>query len=285
MINNLSISTVAYSGHSIESALDSICSLGVYNVELALIEGAIYDWREDSLSEANVEYISELLNQRKMSCTSLAAHCHMTLENCDELILKRIKLAKLLDCKRLILYAPRDGTLSQFQRAASRAIASAEALAIRMLIENVGDQQPYVLNDSSDFESVINAFSSGALGINFDPGNLASHRPYNDLLHCSVRSLDVAEHIHIKDLVRQDDSYQFCVIGEGICRYQELFRHVATRRAMPFFSIEAPFSLIRRENGQAELKPKGEILSLEEINNRLRASIDNMMEYYCQANG
>ncbi|MGR5140207.1 sugar phosphate isomerase/epimerase family protein [Photobacterium sp. DNB23_23_1] len=284
MKNNFSISTVAYAGHSIESALDSICSLDVYNVELALIQGAIYDLDEEGVSESNVRHIRDLLNRRHMSCTSLAAHCHMTLDNCDERLLKRINLASILDCQRLIIYAPRNGNLSQFQRAASRAIARAEALEIKILIENVGDQQPYMLNDSSDFEPVINEFNSEALGINFDPGNLASHRPENDLFQCAVRSLDIAEHIHIKDLVFDGNSYQFCAVGDGICRYQALFRHVSKHNSMPFFSIEAPFAMIRKADGRAVLKPKSEVLSLEEINAKLRASVQLIMELYRPTN-
>lgn len=274
MINNFSISTVAYSGYSIEEALDSICSLGVDNIELALIQGAVYDLDEDGVCETNVRYIRTLLEQRSMSCTSLAAHCHMTLENCEQLLLKRVNLAELLNCPRLIIYAPRDGSLSQFQDSASKAIARAEELQIQILIENVGDQLPYMLNDSSDFEQVTKEYTSKALGINFDPGNLASHRPENDLLHCSVQSLAVAKHIHIKDLVLEGDSYHFCAIGDGICRYHELFQHAYQTKAMPFFSIEAPFALIRKRDGRAILKPKNEVLSLDEINSKLRSSID-----------
>ncbi|WED24763.1 sugar phosphate isomerase/epimerase [Vibrio sp. JC009] len=278
MKDNFSISTVAYSGYSMEQALDSIHSLGVYNIELALIQGAVYDLDEESVSEANVRYIRNLLNQRNMRCTSLAAHCHMTLENCNELLLKRVNLANLLDCPRLILYAPRNGNMSQFQHAASKAIARAEELRIQILIENVGDQQPYMLNDSRDFNPVLNDYFSEVMGINFDPGNLASHRPENDLLYDTVQSLDVAEHIHIKDLVLDGDSYEFCAIGDGICQYPELFEHVSRYKKMPFFSIEAPFALIRKTDGRAMLKPKQEILPLDEINSRLKASVEMIME-------
>lgn len=278
MTNNFSISTVAYSGHPIDKALDSICALGVHNIELALIQGAIYDLDEEGVNEATVRHIRDLIIERNMRCTSLAAHCHMTLENCDELLSKRVYLAHILESPRLILYAPRDGSLKEFQEAAYKAITLAEKLNIQILIENVGDQQPYMLNDSSDFEQVMNDYSSANLGINFDPGNLASHRPDNDLLQCSVRSLAVAEHIHIKDVIPDGDCYQFCIIGEGICQYAELFRYVSMGKEMPFFSIEAPFALIRKTDGCAMLKPKHELLSIEEIHQKLKASILMIMK-------
>ncbi|MFM2623654.1 sugar phosphate isomerase/epimerase family protein [Vibrio owensii] len=273
MKDNFSISTVAYAGYPIESALDAICSLGVYNIELALIQGAIYDLDEDGVNEQVVSNIRHQLNQRDMRATSLAAHCEMTLSNCNELLLKRVRLTRLLDCPRLIVYAPRDGSLAEFQQAAQEAISLAEAEKIKILIENVGDQQSYMLNDHNDFSSVMQAYTSASMGINFDPGNLASHRPENDLLLDTVKSLNVAEHIHIKDLFLEGDSYRFCTIGNGICQYPELFRLVAKGQEMPFFSIEAPFALIRKTDGRAILKPREEVLPIEEINQKLQDSI------------
>ncbi|MDV7105508.1 TIM barrel protein [Vibrio sp. TH_r3] len=277
MKDNFSISTVAYSGYPIEEALDAIYSLGVYNIELALIQGAVYDLDEDGVNEQVVTNIRAQLNQRKMHCTSLAAHCEITLENCNELLLKRVKLTRLLDCPRLIVYAPRDGSLAEFQQAAREAIVLAEAENIKILIENVGDQQPYMLNDCKDFASVLQAYTSESMGINFDPGNLASHRPQNDLLMDTVQSLSVAEHIHIKDLFIEGDSYRFCTIGNGICHYPELFRRVAQGQKMPFFSIEAPFALIRKTDGRAILRPKDEVLPIEDINHKLHNSIQMIL--------
>lgn len=274
MINNFSISTVAYSGYSIEVALDSIHSLGIKNIELAMIQGAVYDLDEETLNESNTLSIRQLLDERQMSCTSLAAHCHMTLNNCNELLLKRINLSIILGCPRVILYAPRDGSISQFQQVAKEALHYAETNSVQILIENVGDQQPYMLNDSSDFKPMLDAYSSKALGINFDPGNLASHRPNNNLLECTIQSLEYAQHIHIKDLILVGDDYQFCAIGAGICRYEELFQQISTRQNTPFFSIEAPFALTRKKDGKAMLKPREDVLSLQEINSRLQSSID-----------
>ncbi|WP_375753688.1 sugar phosphate isomerase/epimerase family protein [Vibrio sp. HN007] len=280
MKENFSISTVAYSGYPIAEALDSISSLGIKNVELALIQGAVHGLDEEGVSEENVRHIFRLLHDKGMRCTSFAAHCDMTLENCDDLLLKRIKLTYLLDCQRLILYAPRDGSLQDFQTRAKRALKTAESLGIQVLIENVGDQKPYMLNDSKDFEQVKSEYSSPVLGINFDPGNLASHRPDNDLLHDSIRSLDNAEHIHIKDLHLNGGDYHFCAVGDGICQYPELFQYAVEVGKMPFFSIEAPFSLIRKTDGQALLKPVSEVPALSEIEDKLERSVQVITEYF-----
>ncbi|ORT52418.1 hypothetical protein ST37_01085 (plasmid) [Vibrio sp. qd031] len=280
--NNFSISTVAYAGYPIDQALDAIHSLGVYNVELALIQGAIYNLDENGMSHQLVSDVHKKLLERNMRCTSFAAHCELSIENCNELLLKRVKMTHLLDCPRLIVYAPRDGNLVTFQRAAKEAIKLAEQLDIKILLENVGDMQPYLLNDHNDFATVLQGYTSHSMGINFDPGNLASHRPDSNLLLESIESLKVAEHIHIKDLVLVGDSYHFCAIGNGLCQYQELFQHAANCEEMPFFSIEAPFSLIRSTDGRAMLKPIEQLLPIEEINHKLKQSVALIQRSFSQ---
>jgi sugar phosphate isomerase/epimerase len=272
MTAQFSVSTVAYSGHPIEQALDSLQRIGVKNIELALIQGAIYGLTEDGVSVECVEETKRLLDNRDMHCTSLAAHCEMTLDNCQELLLKRLKLTHLLDCPRLILYAPRDASLLEFQNAAKDAISYAEKHNIRILIENVGDRQPYMLNDSADFEAVLKQFTSPVMGINFDPGNLASHRPDCDLLNETLASAVFSEHIHIKDLEAGDNEYNFCPIGQGICRYPEFFS-LADNKEIPFYSLELPFALIRKKDGRAILKPEQELLSIQAIEKRIVESI------------
>ncbi len=269
--NRYSVSTVAYSGHSLEQALDSLHRLGVQNIELALILGAVHGLTESDLTEANALNIRAMLDQRQMHCTSLAAHCHMTLADCNALLKKRVRLAHLLGCPRLILYAPRECSLAQFQQAASGALTEALNCQVRILLENVGDRQPYMLNDATDIAAVLAELDLRVLGVNFDPGNLASHRPDLDLLEHSLLSTRLAEHIHIKDLRPCGQHFEFCAIGAGIGRYPEMFRQA--RCYMPFFSIEAPFSLIRHQDGQAELKPVADIPSLGEIEQRLSASL------------
>ncbi len=272
MNDRFSVSTVIYSGHPLDEAFESLSRLGVRNIELALIQGAVYGLTESDVTTEAVQQTKRLLQQFKMDCTSVAAHCALTLDNCSELLLKRVQVCIELSCPRLIIYAPRDLDLVEFQYHAQEALKLAKGSGIRILIENVGDGLPYMLNDSSDFDAVTQQLDREVLGINFDPGNLLSHRPDTDVLDHSIKSLGVAEHIHLKDAVVTEQGFRFCALGEGIGRYQELIA-LMENDATPFFSIECPLSLVRLHSGEAKLKPIEQIPSIQEIEESLKVSI------------
>ncbi|MEZ9133513.1 hypothetical protein BCS96_13665 [Vibrio breoganii] len=272
MNERFSVSTVIYSGHPIEDSFESLSRLGVQNIELALIQGAVYGLTESDVTPGAVQQTKQLLQQYEMACTSIAAHCVLTKENCCELLLKRVRVCIELSCPRLIIYAPRDLDLKAFQHQALKAFELAKDSGVRVLIENVGDRLPYMLNDSSDFEAVTQQLDNDVMGINFDPGNLLSHRPNTDVLHHSLKSLGVAEHIHLKDAVITDKGYRFCALGEGVGHYQELIHQMKSIET-PFFSIECPLSLVRSHSGETKLNPIEQIPSIQEIEENLKVSI------------
>lgn len=271
---NFSISTVAYSGYRIEQAIDSIASLGVLNIELALIQGAVYDLTESDITPELARWIKSYLDDKQMRCSSLAAHCDLTLENCEQRLITRLEMCKILACKRLVLYAPRGAELGEFVIAASKAIALAKQLGIKILIENVGDTQAYLLNQADDFEPFCRQADNTVFGINFDPGNFLSHRPQLDVLEHSLSSLAFAEHLHLKDLYLEQDVWRCCELGGGAGKYQALLESAAANEQVPFFSIESPYALERLVDGSTRFKPREQLLPIAEIEQRLSKSIE-----------
>lgn len=279
MVLPFSISTVAYSGYSIDIALDSIHSIGVRNIELALILGAVYGLTEQAV---NVEYAQKIKNQldvRGMKCTSLASHCQMNADNCNEQLKKRVKICAVLGCKLLILYAPRGCSLNEFTRLVEESLLLSKQLGVRILIENVGDQLPYIFNGSQDLESFFSSVDSNVMGLNYDPGNFASHRPFDNIAQDAIACLNACEHIHIKDVVCTDTHYEFCEVGDGICDYSKLLIEMNKRSTPVMFSIEAPYGLHRTLAGEASFKPIEEILSVSEIEEKLCRSIKYIGKY------
>ncbi|WED28765.1 sugar phosphate isomerase/epimerase [Vibrio sp. DW001] len=279
MTSSFSISTVAYSGYKIDVALDSIQSLGVEQIELALILGAIYGLKEEDVNVEFAQYAKNQLDIRGMTCSSLACHCPLTGDNCNTLLKKRLNICHTLDCKFLILYAPRDCSLNEFVEFVGESLQLSKKLGIRILIENVGDQLPYVFNGSSDLGSFCGSIDSSVMGVNYDPGNFASHRPLDNIVQDAIACLDACEHIHIKDVVRTETHYEFCEVGDGICDYGELLTAMNQRTTPIMFSIEAPYGLERTLAGTAGFKPIEEKLSVSEIEEKLCRSIEFIGRY------
>ncbi|USD62443.1 sugar phosphate isomerase/epimerase [Vibrio sp. SCSIO 43140] len=274
MLDNFSVSTVAYSGYTLDQAIESLHRIGIKNIELALIKGAVHDLVESDITIELAEWVKSSLDQKGMQCTSFAAHCEMNLGNCKERLLRRVQLCCTLACPRLVLYAPRDTTWQQFYSEARAAFDLAKLSGIKILIENVGDTRSYLLNDADDFDAFIEQVDNSVVGINFDPGNFLSHRPELDVLEHSIASLEVAEHIHIKDLIQSGDAWQCCEVGDGAGRYDALFDCAYQQENMPFFSIESPYSLERLVDGSTRLKPRDSVLSIQDIEMKLCSSIE-----------
>ncbi|WP_394240036.1 sugar phosphate isomerase/epimerase family protein [Vibrio astriarenae] len=280
MLENYSVSTVAYAGHSVEDAIKSLARIGVRNVEVALIQGAIYELDESMINSDYAILIRSVLSWNNMKCTSIAAHCEMTVENCADLLLRRVELCIALSCSRLILYAPREVSWSKFFSEARRAFELARTSGIKILIENVGDRKSYLLNDARDFTQFLSDVDTSVVGINFDPGNFLSHRPELDVLAHSIASLSVAEHLHLKDLTLVEGVWQCCDIGYGQGNYRRLLVHAFTNKCMPFFSLEQPLMLERDLYGRTRLKSQKQLMSIADIESRLKRSIQTINECY-----
>ena len=86
--------------------------------------------------------------------------------------------------------------------------------------------------------------------VNYDAGNLASHRPQFDVIRDILEAVPYADHLHVKDVTRSDDGYRFCALGEGDIDYRRLLAAVSERAPDLSFSLELPFRLRRKPEGK-----------------------------------
>lgn len=264
-----SISTVAYDGYDFDTIFDNISSLGVNKVEICLIVGSVADLAEADLTVDFAEKLYLKLQQRELSCTSFA--CHFALEqDADELLLKRLAMAKALRTNRVICYGTRDPSIEHYLSTIPKSLQYALEHGLRILVENPADMQPHVVNDCIDIEEFLTKVDRRVIGVNYDPGNFVSHRPYDDIVANSLAALDHCEHMHIKDVQRSESHYHFCQIGEGVCGYDYVLPKAAERALM--CSIEAPLRLAKGLDGTG--LPSHEKVELNIINSKLKASIE-----------
>lgn len=67
MLDNFSVSTVAYSGYTLDQAIESLHRIGVKNIELALIKGAVHDLVESDITIELAEWVKSSLIKKVCS--------------------------------------------------------------------------------------------------------------------------------------------------------------------------------------------------------------------------
>ena len=186
------------------------------------------------------------------------------------------ELSYYLNCPRIILYCSRNCSLEDFLLATQEAQELALKLGIKILIENPGDQKDGTINSAYDIQPFLSKVDHRIFGVNFDPGNFASHRPELDIYEHAKMALPYCEHLHIKDLTKDEEGFHFCAIGDGICKYDKLLQDIK-KQGPSIFSVEAPFRLLRNLNGTGE--PAAEKVPLQKIEDLIAKSINFTNKY------
>ena len=78
MHNPILISTAAYDGHNLATAVREIAALGVDLVEIAFIEGYTDPFSEEDFNERNADRISALLDDCNLKCPTFSSHVNLS---------------------------------------------------------------------------------------------------------------------------------------------------------------------------------------------------------------
>ncbi len=267
-----SISTAAYDGYSYREAFQSIRKLACDFVEVALIEGYVADFTEEDWNEKFVAELRNELGKASLLCTSLACHANLNHDQAPEYLLRRIHFAQMLGTNRIILNAVHPDRFALFREQLDEVCAKAQTAGIKILFENPGDQNPNLLNSADDIKAFLQYFDRGIFGINYDPGNLMSHVPSQNVLADTIKALEYCEHLHLKDVAIEGERYVFRPIGQGNGHFGELLQHMCKMPQPPFFSIELPLRLSRDLHGNPARSSKR--VDFAVIETCLRESVD-----------
>jgi sugar phosphate isomerase/epimerase len=170
----------------------------------------------------------------------------LTKENGVEIFKRRMIFARQLGAETIITNAAPRIRQRQFYDNIRELGAFAATIGIKIGLENPGDGSANILDTAEQAAAVIDAINLQTVGLNYDFGNLISHRfeklkPEQDYR----RALPQINHYHIKDVVRLDRGWGFCAIGDGIIDYRQILTEIAKDpRPLPV-SLEIPLRLER----------------------------------------
>lgn len=249
MNNPIMISTVAFDGYDLATAIAEIAAMGADAVEVAFIEGYTDPFTEEDFNRDNADKIIADLKKHDIPCLSFSAHMDMTKENAVSIFQKRMAFARMLGAEYIVSNAAPLQNRAQFMANIAELGRTARELGMVIVLENPGDGKPNVIDTAQQGAGVIDEIGLDTVKINYDAGNLISHCfekvvPAEDFRHAISQTV----HYHIKDVERQGENWGFTEIGRGMIDYRRILQAVAADpRPLPI-SLEIPLRLARAKD-------------------------------------
>ena len=250
MSNPILISTAAYDGHGLPTALEEISGLGLSLVELAFIEGYTDPFTEDFFSRVNADTIVSLLEKNRLTCLSFSAHMDLSQDSAVDVFKRRMEFAKRVGATYIISNAgPRQKETAFVNNMRKLAVVAAN-LNMIIALENPGDGRENIIDSAKACADIIEAIGSDFVRVNYDFGNLISHlfgkmRPEEDYRHALAQTT----HYHIKDVAPDSSGWHFTEIGKGAIDYKRILVEVAADAGQKPLSLEIPLRITRAGDG------------------------------------
>ncbi len=243
----LAVSTACFDGYSLDRALKELADLGAPSVELAYIDGYVSGFSEELFSDVHGAEVRELLADAGVSCSAVSAHTDLSVGDALDRVMRRIRFGKAVGAACVVTNAAVVENRSLFVDNLAILAQEAEQNAVELLLENPGDGKENVVNDGSTAVALATELGSGAVGINYDFGNVVSHffervRPEEDWL--PLRR--IARYFHLKDVSKEGANYAFPALGSGLIDYERILDGIAKDQSVPALGIELPLRLRRR---------------------------------------
>lgn len=249
MHNPILISTAAFDGYDLATAISEIAAIGADAIELAFIEGYTDPFIEEDFNQTNADRIATWLEKHNLPCLSFSAHMDLSKDQAVNIFNKRMVFARMLGARYIVSNAAPRQNRNQFMTNILELGQAAAELGMTIALENPGDGKPNVIDTAEQGAKVIDEIGLDSVKLNYDAGNLISHcfekvKPEEDYRHAISQTL----HYHIKDVDRQGDSWGFTEIGRGMIDYQNILKEVAADpRPLPL-SLEIPLRITRAKD-------------------------------------
>jgi len=194
----ISISTIAYDGYDLETALKQVSHIGGSFVELDAIEGVSEHIKSSDFQDSALgERISRVMRQFRLSSIAFSGHMDLTREEAVSIFEKKMRLAQSLGVKIINTFSgPRD-RIDIFYENIKTVDKLAKSMGLIVALETHGD----IISDKSSL-SVIEKINSENVRINYDFVNtFHSAKGRIDLEEDFASLLPYIGYLHLKDTV------------------------------------------------------------------------------------
>jgi sugar phosphate isomerase/epimerase len=264
----VSVSTMAFDGYSLETALDALAGLGVQYVEPASVDKIFQHLMEEDFTPARASGLRRALADRGLSCLSLSAHMDLTGPDSVERFHRRLEFARNLGARCINSIAGPAGALDGFRRNLPALAERAKDLGVVIALENHGD----LLDKERQILAFIREIGHPAVRVNYDTGNAWYYsRGTIDPVEELALLAPVVAHVHVKTPKIVDGMLRWVALGDGVLDLPGLAR--VLRERMP--GVPVSYELSPRQRSR-DFEPRWrtpEIPPLEEIRATIARSL------------
>ena len=211
----VSVSTVLFDGYPMERAIEEIARSGAGHVEPAYIRGYV-DFTEADFGQAPAGRLRKRVADAGLSIHAVSAHMDISLPEGRNMLERRIGFAEAIGAKVLITNAGPADRLDRIRATIGQILPRLEAWGGMLAIENPGHGTGDLVGNAREGRSLVDLISSPHVRLNHDAGNVFTYsrealQPAEDYLSAA----DAVGHVHLKDVRRSAEGWNFCPIGSG----------------------------------------------------------------------
>jgi sugar phosphate isomerase/epimerase len=211
----------------------------------------------------------------------LSAHSDLTTEEAVDELKRRIDFGKRLGVKIVNTKVGAKSGRRQLEKNIEPIADYAESMNIIIGLENPAEGTDQIIASGKTGAAIVKIIGSDFIKLNYDFGNAFTYSKGKvDPVQDYKEALPYACHLHLKDLKKSSDGWNFTQIGAGVVGYDLILRElVAEKRLLPL-SIEQLFIYTATQDLIVQRKAKAPQLS--QISMSLKASHDYVKSFICE---
>jgi len=208
----VSVSSMAFDGYSLETALDELAALGVTHVEPASVDKVFQHLVEEDFCDARAAWLKQQMAARRLACMSLSAHVDLSRPDSVGRCLRRLEFASAIGAKIVNTIGGPISGMDGFRANIPTIGKRAADLGLTLALENHGD----LVNRGRQIVEFIEGIGIPAVRANYDTGNAWYYAkggldPAGELHEVAP----VVAHVHLKSPQITDGLMRWVALGEG----------------------------------------------------------------------
>ncbi len=265
----VSVSSVAFDGYSLETALDELAGLGVQHVEPSSVDRVFQHLVEADFCDARAAWLRRELEARGLACHSLSAHMDLTQPDSVERFTRRLDFGAAIGAAIVNSIAGPTSGLPGFRRNLPTIARRAHDRGLVIALENHGD----LLDREHQILTFIRGIDDPAIRVNYDTGNAWYYaRGEIDPVAELALLAPVVVHVHVKTPAVEDGLLRWVTLGDGVLDLPALAR--VLREKLGGVALSYELSPRQRSRNFEPRWRTPEVPGLSDIRTTIRRSLE-----------